>query len=156
MIEKIINIILKILNNYREDDNILLLERYLDDGQCTLGKLAIKCYEFSTLELPWRENQKRISCIPVGDYDIKIKNSKKFGECIELLNVSNRSGILIHSGNTHFDTTGCILNGENAVENFYDEKHKSYCNYGITNSKNSIDKLIKIVKEFNINKIKII
>ena len=73
-----------------------------------------------TLELPWRENQRSISCIPAGEYETKIRVSPKYGEIYWVTKVPNRSWILIHSGNWAGDTekgfnthvNGCILLGK--------------------------------------------
>jgi hypothetical protein len=73
----------------------------------------------NTLELPWRENKRKLSCIPCGEYKVEIRNSPKFGEIYWVTNVLERDYILIHSGNLAGDTTqglkshveGCILLG---------------------------------------------
>lgn len=64
-----------------------------------------------TLEEAWRENQRSISCIPEGRYLCKPYTSAKYKNVWELQGVPNRSKILIHSGNTHNNTEGCILVG---------------------------------------------
>lgn len=52
-------------------------------------------------------------CIAPGTYSIDFHYSPKFGKyMLTLCGVSGRSGILIHSGNTSKDTTGCILVGK--------------------------------------------
>lgn len=65
-----------------------------------------------TLERPWRDNQKGISCILSGAYVCKRVNSPKFGITFEVLNVFGRSEILFHKGNIQEDSHGCILIGE--------------------------------------------
>lgn len=67
--------------------------------------------EFHTLELPYRDNQRRISCIPHGKYKCVKRVSQKYGHHWHVLDVENRSLILIHSGNFHTHTLGCILVG---------------------------------------------
>ena len=69
-----------------------------------------------SLELPWNGNQKSSSCIPEGKYEVHRIYSPKFGKCFHVLDVPDRTAILIHSGNyaslTEItDTTGCILPG---------------------------------------------
>lgn len=66
---------------------------------------------FVTLELPWRGNKTDVSCIPPFDYSARKKVSAKFGNTLELLNVADRSDVLVHAGNTAADTHGCILVG---------------------------------------------
>jgi len=64
-----------------------------------------------SLELPNLGNQKQISCIPEGEYDLNIYNSVKFGRCLIVKDVPGRDSILIHKGNYNSDTHGCILPG---------------------------------------------
>lgn len=65
-----------------------------------------------TLERPWLENKRSISCIPEGHYLCKRTNSPKFSDTFEVTNVPERSHILFHKGNLADDTHGCILLGE--------------------------------------------
>ncbi len=65
-----------------------------------------------TLELPWRENKRNSSCIPIGIYQCDLVKNDKFKEVYQISNVENRSGILIHPGNTISDSQGCILLGK--------------------------------------------
>ncbi len=68
---------------------------------------------FKAIELPWRDNQRWISCIPPGDYPAKaIKRASRPNEyAIWLPDVPSRSGILIHSGNFVRQLNGCIAPG---------------------------------------------
>jgi len=62
-----------------------------------------------TIELPWRENKKRMSCIPEGTYILRKRYSEKFKWHFVLLDVPNRSGILIHPANdAQKELQGCI------------------------------------------------
>lgn len=66
-----------------------------------------------TAERPWLENVSNESCIPAGEYRCAVITSPKFGKCIEVLNVPDRSHILFHKGNVPMkDSHGCILVGE--------------------------------------------
>lgn len=52
-------------------------------------------------------------CVAPGIYSIDFHYSPKFRKyMLTLCGVRGRSGILIHSGNTPNDTSGCILVGE--------------------------------------------
>ena len=70
-----------------------------------------------TLELPWRDNQQQISCIPDGEYLCKRTEGRRLfsGAVIpvtfEVTDVPGRSGILFHSGNIDHHSRGCILVG---------------------------------------------
>jgi len=55
---------------------------------------------------------KHETAIPMGEYDIKLVHSPKFGKDSPWLqNVPGFTEILIHAGVTHKDTSGCILVG---------------------------------------------
>lgn len=78
----------------------------------TLGKMYVDgkflCY---TLEEPWKDNKRQISCIPEGVYKCVPHDGMKFQNVWEVTNVPNRKAILLHSGNTTDDIEGCILLG---------------------------------------------
>lgn len=85
-----------------------------DEG--TFGKMIFGKDVCKTLELPWRDNKRQMSCVPVGDYKCVLISSPKFGAAYLLLNVPGRSEVLIHSANFGGDTSkgwdthlhGCI------------------------------------------------
>jgi hypothetical protein len=82
---------------------------------CVTGVLHHVVSEWScdVLELPWKNNEPRISCIPAGDYEAELQWSPKRQRMVyELLGVPGRTEIQVHSGNTVEDTEGCILLGE--------------------------------------------
>lgn len=90
----------------------LKLVRATEYNDATLGVLCLDARPISvTLEDKWRDNERMVSCIPVGKYKVKRHISPRFGECFKVLDVPGRSEILIHAGNTHKDTHGCILLG---------------------------------------------
>lgn len=64
-----------------------------------------------TLELPWLNNERRISCIPSGTYPVEKRISPKFGLHFHIRDVPGRSFILIHSGNYYTQILGCVLIG---------------------------------------------
>lgn len=64
-----------------------------------------------TLELPWEENKKGISAIPMGTYRCQRVQSPAFGNTFQVMDVPGRTHVLFHSGNTVADTKGCILVG---------------------------------------------
>lgn len=78
----------------------------------TMGIMRINNLRFFTLELPWLDNQKNISCIPTGEYNyIKRVSPGKGYEVIELVDVPDRAYIQIHLGNYTRQIEGCILPG---------------------------------------------
>lgn len=92
----------------------VILQRDYEDASGTHGRLFSEYGDFLgvyTLEEPWKENARRVSCIPAGEYRCKDFSGMKFQDVWQVLNVPNRDAILIHAGNTIRDTEGCILVG---------------------------------------------
>lgn len=97
----------------------LKLTRFASDDTGTRGRITVEGKQFCTLELPWRGNQRKVSCIPPGTYAARIVDSPKFGKVYEVQGVPGRSEILIHWGNwagdvsrgLKSDVLGCILLG---------------------------------------------
>ena len=88
---------------------VLILSRtYFPDG--TNGKLECDGKLISlTIELPYKNNETKASCIPEGKYFIKKRYSKKFQWHLEVLDVKNRSLILFHPANNALqELNGCI------------------------------------------------
>src|ERR1700712_2019490 len=62
-----------------------------------------------SIELPWKDNHARVSCIPEGKYELAKRWSPKFGWHLQVLNVPQRSYILIHPANdATLELKGCI------------------------------------------------
>lgn len=62
-----------------------------------------------TLELAWRNNAQKLSCIPEGIYTLRKRYSEKFKWHYVVLNVPNRSYILLHAANNaQKELQGCI------------------------------------------------
>ncbi len=62
-----------------------------------------------SIELPWRQNQVGISCIPEGEYVVLPRSSPKYGAHFSLQDVPGRSMILIHPANFALtELRGCI------------------------------------------------
>lgn len=96
---------------------MIKIKRLSDDGVQTLGIMTLpngKVYH--TLELSWKNNEKKISCIPKGKYKVRKRTSAKYGEHFHVLNVPNRDFILVHWGNYHTDILGCILPGKGLAD----------------------------------------
>lgn len=79
-----------------------------DDNGNTLG--------IFTLELPWKDNQQGISCIPAGKYRVTRRTKKthwwaKYPTAFEFHDVPGRYNILIHAANWISQLKGCIAVG---------------------------------------------
>lgn len=100
--------------------NSVLLTRQDTSDQGTRGVLTSDRGEWFTLELPWRDNIQKISCIPAGVYACNSEFHRSLGRIYRLQRVEGRSGVLIHSGNLAGDVLkgwrsnvqGCILVGK--------------------------------------------
>lgn len=85
----------------------MILYRTYQNKQ-TIGKLCFEGYELSTMELAWKQNERRKSCIPGGFYFAKPRYSKKFGNHFHVQDVPGRDLILFHKMNYHYQGLGCI------------------------------------------------
>ena len=88
--------------------NLVLQRTYFKEG--TNGALFNNDrFVGFTIELPWKENKKQVSCIPEGVYELRPRYSEKFKHHLVLENVPNRSLILIHPANdANKELQGCI------------------------------------------------
>ncbi len=114
----------------------VFLNRFKSDQKQTLGELVFKGKVIAkTLELPWKNNQRKISCIPLGTYRVVRRYTSKHGNHFWLKDVPNRDYVLIHRGNYNFQIEGCILPGKDHI----DINHDGYLD--VTSSK---DKMIEL------------
>lgn len=86
----------------------MLHRAYFEEG--TNGTLfnsdKFLCY---TIELPWNDNKRNISCIPEGTYEVEPRFSKRFKHHLILKAVKGRSFILFHPANDALkELQGCI------------------------------------------------
>lgn len=123
---------------------IVITRTSRDDWQ-TLGRLEVYrdelLYECKTLELPWKDNQQDISCIPENHYPAGLHESPTFGDCVWIQDVPDRSEILIHYGNYNRDTLGCVLVGKEFID-IDGDGHKD-----VTSSKTTMKELLNVLKE---------
>ena len=114
----------------------LLLIRDTFSKESTIGELFLNGERIcDTLENPWQDNQRNVSCIPEGIYPVRLRLPRESGtrDYIHLLvkDVKDRDWILFHRGNTAKDTSGCILVGLGTQQDF------------VSNSTLAMDLLIK-------------
>ena len=98
-----------------------ILTRIEDDGFQTIGDLQVfehdtKILSCKTLELPYKDNERNISCIPEGKYKVVHRTSDKYGKHFHILDVPNRSYILIHVANYVTQLRGCIAVGSEHID----------------------------------------
>lgn len=125
---------------------LILLRKTQNDNQ-TLGTLSVVddkgvlVFSCTTLELPWKNNQHNVSCIPVGVYTVQMIYSEKYKYHFTVNTVSDRQGILIHIGNYTADTHGCIL-----VGHFAKPADKG-AGYMVCESAVTIGRLIQLIRK---------
>jgi len=114
----------------------LLLIRDTFTEESTIGELFLNGERIcDTLENPYLDNKRNISCIPEGVYDVRLRLPRESAtrDYLHLLvqEVPNRDWILFHRGNKAKDTSGCILVGLGSQQDF------------VSNSVLAMDLLIK-------------
>ena len=100
--------------------NLLILRDTFTE-ESTIGELFLNGERFcDTLELPFRDNQRSVSCIPAGEYKVRLRLPRESAtrDYVHLLvqDVPNRDYILFHRGNSAKDTRGCILVGQGSQQ----------------------------------------
>ena len=123
---------------------LLMRLQRLDDR--TLGRLIVFNgteieATFTTLELPWRNNEKGNSCILSGYYTIEPRRSDRHGQHLIVNNTQPRELILLHVGNKPTDTNGCILVGTGYGDFDNDGRRE------ITSSRSAMQKLTSLTIE---------
>jgi hypothetical protein len=128
----------------------ILINRTYYTAQATMGELFIDGQKFCyTLEDTARPHGIKVSgdtCIPEGEYYIKLTMSSRFKRELPMIYTEPNEyeilkggigfkGVRIHRGNTHVNTHGCVLVGEQQKGNM------------VLKSKLAEIKLIKKIKD---------
>ena len=100
----------RITEGEKQTEGVLTVFQSCGDGT---EEKVFQCY---TLELPWLDNKARISCIPKNIYNVEKRTSTKYKEHFHILDVPNRSYILIHNANYVTQTLGCVLVGKTLTD----------------------------------------
>ena len=88
------------------------LRRHWYSPTATIGTLRVGETECYSIELPWKNNERGISCIPQGTYPMVLEHSLRFNRKLwELKNVPNRSEVKLHPANVASQLEGCIAPG---------------------------------------------
>lgn len=98
------SIISSAMNNLSK--TVILERTYLTDATTSImtGYLnGKKVLDQFAIELPWRNNEQKISCIPEGVYNVEKRWSQKYKDHYHIKDVEGRSWVLFHSLNIVFD-----------------------------------------------------
>lgn len=130
---------------------LVLREPWTEQG--TFGKLRIldeRELEWDCIELPWRDNAPRISCIPAATFHAKLVDSAHFERKVYLFDgIPGRSAVEMHPANWagdvgagwHSDLLGCIALGmSRGTMTPPDKKRPQEC---VLNSKLALEQFIE-------------
>lgn len=125
--------------------SLVLVRHYTPDQ--TLGHLLLLenhqlIWQCRTLELPWRGNGRKISCIPEGRYPVTKRISQRFAEHLHVQDVPERNWILVHAGNFVTQIEGCILVGREHKDINGDRR------LDVTHSRATLGQLLSLMPEF--------
>lgn len=91
---------------------VIIKRTYFKDATVGFAYIPTKINPiWVTLERPWENNERKVSCIPEGEYLVKPYSSVKFPDVWEITNVPDRDAILFHAANFVSDLKGCIAPG---------------------------------------------
>ena len=138
---------------------LLYRSRYQDDS--IIGHLMVfdvkpngsssLVFECKTLELQYKNNQRNVSAVPAGYYNIVLEHSPRFKmDLWELKGVPGRSEAKIHVANFYRQLNGCIGVGDLHL-NLDNDK-----NLDVRNSRDTLDRLHKAMGKEKKATIKII
>ena len=139
---------------------MIVIERFLDDprepAMGCMGELIVEGEHFCyTMEQPWRQNRRFVSCVPVGTYDLIPYDSPKYGQTYalenEMLDVfayqdeagdGGRYACLFHPANWAHELQGCIAPGYGKS---WGQKGGHLPNLMVTRSRDAFTKLYEIL-----------
>lgn len=114
---------------------------------------------FATLELPWKNNQPGVSCVPAGEYDLVLERSPKFRTSLwELKGVPDRAEAKFHAANFISELEGCIavgtehsdINGDGVVDVINSRAALRKLHYTLSGMKATTIKIVNYdLKEYN-------
>ncbi len=112
-------------------------------------EVLFRCH---TLEPPWKNNERRVSCIPAGTYTARFLPTSKFPDLArrapwyknhlwELIDVAGRSEVKFHHGTEPRNTEGCPLLGFSVTKT------------GINNSVEALRQFHAILSQFELGQV---
>ena len=117
------------------------------DSKQSLGICYVKnefgeiVFKSEAIERGWRNNQSRVSCIPEGEYPVKLEYSNRFKKKLwEIYEVPNRAECKFHAANYARQLNGCIALGNNRK----DIDHDGY--FDVTSSRITMSKFHKALQ----------
>lgn len=104
----------------------------------TIGNVIFKA---ESLERGWIDNKRNISCIPEGEYLLKLEWSPRFRKNLwEIYGVPNRRECKFHAANYWHQLNGCIALGQKR------KRLDGDMELDVTNSKHTMDEFHKAMR----------
>lgn len=101
----------------------ILINRDDSADEQTLGVCYVKdecdniIFKSESIERGWKDNERRISCIPAGTYKVRLEHSNRFKKDLyEIYGVDGRSECKFHSANYARQLNGCIALGNKRTD----------------------------------------
>jgi len=115
-----IEVVYEVVKPIKEMSRTVIVHRDWQDQNESLGTCYVKdengkvIFKSESLERGWRNNEKGVSCIPAGTYNLKLEFSPRFKKDLwEIYGVPNRSECKFHASNYWRQLNGCIALGNN-------------------------------------------
>jgi len=129
---------------------IIKEHRYIQDENQTMSSCVVlgdnnqPLFASLLLTRGWRNNEKNVSCLPIGVYPVEYEWSKKYKRMLwEVKETGLRSEVKFHPLNYYFDSEGCNGLGRRP-------KHLNKDRYlDLTDSRNTINDFHKALKTFD-------
>ena len=97
----------------------VIVNRDWQDQNQSLGVCYVKdetgafTFKSESIERGWRNNERGVSCIPPGEYDLALEYSPRFRKMLwEIYGVPNRRECKFHAANYARQLNGCIALGQ--------------------------------------------
>lgn len=124
---------------------VSLKRTYLKDA--TLGIMTVENRLdpiWYTIERPWLDNEKFVSCIPEGKYKVEPFSGRKYKDVWEIKDVENRTAILFHAANWVRQLHGCIAPGLTAGY-IKDAKSSNEFDKAVRESANAVRQMKEVI-----------
>ena len=125
---------------------IIKIHRHDQDENQSSGIMSVFDNNFPlfaslSLERGWKNNENDVSCLPIGEYDVVLEYSPKYGKKLwEIKGTGHRSECKFHAANYWTQLNGCIAPGLRYLKMNND-------NYrDVTNSGNSLTAFMATLK----------
>ena len=135
---------------------LLKLHRFKQSKNSTQGVFSVLINEMPvffccSLERGWRNNENRVSCIPIGEYFLEYEMSNAFKTKLwEIKNSGKRTEVKIHVANFWKELEGCIALGLSFIDMDNDKE------IDVTYSRPTISTFHRLLKPYENYRVKLV